>query len=100
MVNQDLERGFKFADAFFCGVCRGSPSQIDLIRRAGEEERSVALRVLASSFHADAAAEARGRFTEAAFIKPASRPQHPSGLEQKTEEGGAGGWQFIEESWL
>ena len=55
----------------------------------------MALRVLASSFHADAAAEARGRFTEAAFIKPASGPQHPSGLEQKTEEGGAGGWQFI-----
>lgn len=39
MVNQDLERGFKFADAFFCGACRGSPSQIDVMRRAGEEEK-------------------------------------------------------------
>ena len=39
MVNQDLERGFKFADTFFCGVCRGSPSQIDPMRCAGEEEK-------------------------------------------------------------
>lgn len=39
MVNQDLERGFKLADAFFCGVCRGSPSQIDSMRCAGEEEK-------------------------------------------------------------
>lgn len=38
-VNQDLDRGLKFADAFFCGVCRGLPSQIDSMRRAGEEEK-------------------------------------------------------------
>lgn len=52
----------------------------------------MALKVLASLFHTDAATEARGRFTEAAFIKPTIRPQHPSGSEQR-EKGGAGGWQ-------
>lgn len=61
----------------------------------GKRKRFVALRVLASSFHADVATEARGRFTEAAFIKPAGCPRQPSGLEQRdTGRGGAGGWQF------
>lgn len=48
----------------------------------GKRKRFVALRVLASSFHADAATEAGQRFTEAAFIKPAGRPGQASGLEQ------------------
>lgn len=52
----------------------------------------MALRVLASSFHADAATEARERFTEAAFIKQASRPRHPWGLEQRDREGR--GWRL------
>lgn len=43
----------------------------------GKGKGFVALRVLASSFHADAATEARGRFTEATFIKPAGGPRHP-----------------------
>lgn len=47
----------------------------------------MALGVLASSFHADVATEARGRFTEAAFIKPAGRPRQPSGLKQRDIEG-------------
>lgn len=52
----------------------------------------MALRVLASLFHTDAATEARGRFTEAAFIKPTIGPRHPSGSEQRGK-GGADGWQ-------
>lgn len=52
----------------------------------------MALRVLASSFHADAAAEARGRFTGAASIKPAGHPRHPSGLEQRDR--GRRGWRL------
>lgn len=48
----------------------------------------MALRVLASSFHTDAVTEARGGFTEAAFIKLAGRPRHPSGLEPRDREGG------------
>ncbi|KAI5232332.1 Dynein Heavy Chain 8, Axonemal [Manis pentadactyla] len=39
MVNQDLKRGFEFADALFREVCRGSPSQINSLCRAEEEEK-------------------------------------------------------------
>lgn len=53
----------------------------------------MALGVLASSFHADAATEARGRFTEAAFIKSAGRPRHPSGSEQR--ERGGRSWRLV-----
>lgn len=55
----------------------------------------MALRVLASSFHADAAAEARGRFTGAASIKPAGHPRHLQAWSRETEEGGVGCWKFI-----
>lgn len=61
----------------------------------------MALGVSASSFHADAATEARGRFTEAAFIKPASRPRYPSGSEQRDrEERGPVAGNSSGESWL
>lgn len=61
----------------------------------GKRKRFVALRVLASSFHADAATEARGRFTEVAFIKPASwLPTTSLRLGAETGKGGAGSWQF------
>lgn len=90
MVNQDLERGFKFADAFFCGVWFVAAHPARSIRCVvlGKRKRFVALRVLASSFHTDAVTEARGGFTEEAFIKLAGRPRHPSGLEQRDREGG------------
>lgn len=67
----------------------------------GKRKRFVALGVSASSFHADAATEARGRFTEAAFIKPASRPRYPSGSEQRDrEERGPVAGNSSGESWL
>lgn len=44
-----------------------------------------------NSFHANAATEAKCKFAEATFIKPAGRPQ-------QTDKDGAGGWYFIGKS--
>lgn len=52
-----------------------------------KRKRFVALRVLASSIHTDAATEARERFTEAALIKPVAIRNIPWAGEQRDRKG-------------
>lgn len=67
----------------------------------GKRKRSVALRVLASSSHADAVTEARGRFTESGIHQAGwSHPNIPQACSRETGKGGADGWQFMGKLWL
>ena len=58
----------------------------------GKRKRSVALRVLASSFHADAVTEARGGFTESGIHQAAGLTHDiPQACSRATGKGGADG---------
>lgn len=94
MVNQDLKRGFEFADALFREVCRGSPSQINSLCRAEEEEKVCGSRSISKFISCLCHSRGQQKVHRATFIKPAGCP-HPSGLEQREWKGGTGGWQFI-----
>ena len=67
----------------------------------GTRKRSVALRVLASSFHADAVTEARGGFTESGIHQAAGLTHDiPQACSRETGKGRADGWQFMGKLWL
>ena len=67
----------------------------------GKKKRSVALRVLASSFHADAVTEARGGFTESGIHQAAGLTHDiPQACSRETGKGRADGWQFMGKLWL
>lgn len=96
MVNQDLEWGFKFADAFFCGVCCGSPSQIDWMRRAGEEEKVCGSWSISKFISRWCCDRGQGKVYRSSIHQASQSPTISLRLRaERQRREGAGGWQFI-----